>query len=164
MSAVSEGQLTYGHALLELAYFRYHSQRFLKERAPQMEMNRKLDVFSDMLTLVKGDSSGKVAPSRSFYMEEGAERMRRMFGKQMEAMVEEELKKSQHGRDGSDFNNWVLASKEKGDKDSFAEGTNQLLMSNLLQMKRHANVGVRLAKRGHEQAVDAKRRSFILER
>ena len=60
-----------------------------------MEMNAKLDVFSDMLALVKGDSAERLAPSRFFYMEGETKRMHRSFGKQMEAMVEEELEKAE---------------------------------------------------------------------
>ena len=76
-----------------------------------MEMNAKLDVFSDMLSLVKGDSEERLAPSRFFYMEKAAKRAHKTFGKQMEAMVEEELelKKTEQGKTGNEFNNWILA-------------------------------------------------------
>ena len=53
LGRVSKGQLTYGHAMLEFAYFRYFSTLFLKKRIPQMEMNTKLDVFKDALNIVK---------------------------------------------------------------------------------------------------------------
>ena len=47
---------TYGHAMLEFCFFRFHTEQFIKSRIPQMQMNKKLDVFLDMFNMVRGST------------------------------------------------------------------------------------------------------------
>ncbi len=72
-------------------------------------------------------------------------------------MILKELAKNEGNSE--DFNKWILAA-ESGSTDRFADETNHLLVGNLLQMRRHANMGVRLATMRRRLTTDKKRRRF----
>ena len=164
MEELAEGQLSYGHAMHDFCTFRYYSYDFVHRRIPKMKRNCKLEVFRDVFSMVKNGVNRKIAPSSYFYMELDSKASQGRIRKQTEEMIVNHLKKENARRDWEDFNKWILAAEAGEDDDELQAETNQLLMGNLLLMKRHAKMGVRLAKIRKQDTEDAQRRDFVAGR
>ena len=79
----------------------------------------------------------------------------------MEALIHREIEANRGNEE--DFNNWILTAK-KGKKDQFSEETNQLLMNNLLHMRRHAKMGVKVAKDMRKSITDNEKQEILTKK